>query len=81
MKLYASIPEVEKLARFEAQNTAQRVTQMAKSLITYKSKQRYLNLIENHPRVIHRIPQKYIASYLGLTPESLSRLRKNLATK
>lgn len=37
--------------------------------------QRYQDLIKNHPEIIRRIPQHYIASYLGITPISLSRIR------
>ena len=37
--------------------------------------QRYLNLLKDHPEIIQRIPQHYIASYLGITPVSLSRIR------
>lgn len=37
--------------------------------------QRYKELIEEHPHIIQRIPQHYIASYLGITPVSLSRIR------
>jgi CRP-like cAMP-binding protein len=38
-------------------------------------KERYEDLIKNHPEIIKRIPQHYIASYLGITPVSLSRIR------
>jgi len=38
-------------------------------------KERYEDLIENHPEIIERVPQHYIASYLGITPISLSRIR------
>lgn len=39
---------------------------------------RYLNLLSKFPSIIQRIPQYHIASYLGITPESLSRIRKKL---
>ena len=38
-------------------------------------KERYEDLILNHPQIIKRVPQHYIASYLGITPTSLSRIR------
>ncbi|PKQ61384.1 hypothetical protein BZG01_19545 [Labilibaculum manganireducens] len=38
-------------------------------------KERYMDLINNHPEIIKRIPQHYIASFLGITPISLSRIR------
>jgi CRP-like cAMP-binding protein len=38
-------------------------------------RERYDDLIKNHPEIIKRVPQHYIASYLGITPISLSRIR------
>ena len=40
--------------------------------------QRYLNLMHERPKVISQIPQHYIASYLGIKPESLSRIRRRI---
>ena len=37
--------------------------------------ERYEELLKNHPEIIKRVPQHYIASYLGITPISLSRIR------
>jgi len=45
------------------------------SRIKDNPQERYEDLIENHPEIIKRIPQHYIASYLGITPISLSRIR------
>lgn len=42
---------------------------------------RYMELIENHPQIINSVPLKYIASYLGITPESFSRIRKRISTR
>lgn len=39
---------------------------------------RYLAFMENYPSLINRIPLSYIASYLGITQQSLSRIRKNI---
>lgn len=43
--------------------------------------ERYLHLLETRPDLVHRIPQYHLASYLGVKPESLSRIRKRLAGK
>jgi len=43
--------------------------------------ERYLNLLNNRPELIQRVPQHQIASYLGITPESLSRIRKRTTNK
>ena len=53
-----------------------------KRLISHLSasgEQRYLSFIKTYPPLALRLPQKMIASYLGVTPESLSRIRKELA--
>jgi CRP-like cAMP-binding protein len=46
------------------------------SRIKDSPKERYDDLIKNHPEIIRRVPQHYIASYLGITPISLSRIRR-----
>ncbi len=43
--------------------------------------ERYLDFIKTYPDVLLRVPQIYVASYLGISPESLSRVRKDLANK
>ena len=45
--------------------------------MTQTAEERYLNLMKNNPELLQRISQKHIASYLGITPQSLSRIRKN----
>jgi len=45
------------------------------SRIKDSPKERYEDLVLNHPEIIKRVPQHYIASYLGITPISLSRIR------
>ena len=47
-------------------------------LLTKTSLERYKELIDKFPGIMQRTPQKHIASYLGITPQSLSRLRKIL---
>ncbi len=41
--------------------------------------ERYLKLIKSHPSVVQQIPQKYIASFLGIHQDSLSRIRKKIS--
>ena len=48
-------------------------------LLAATGEERYLRFIETYPSLVQRLPQKLIASYLGLTPESLSRIRKSIA--
>ncbi len=50
-------------------------------LIGASAEQRYMDFISRYPSLTLRVPQWMIASYLGITPESLSRVRKELARK
>lgn len=45
-------------------------------LTTLTAEERYLKLLQNRPSIVRNIPLKYIASYLGIKPETLSRIRK-----
>jgi CRP-like cAMP-binding protein len=74
-KLYDSFPEVERLFRkiFEAAyvETVNRIEGMQ----FHSAEERYNTLIIESPDILKRIPLKYIASYLGITQVSLSRIR------
>lgn len=48
------------------------------SLLGMSAKQRYLEFMQMYPGMLQRVPQWMIASYLGITPESLSRVRREL---
>jgi CRP-like cAMP-binding protein len=50
-------------------------------LLSATAEQRYLAFVKLYPSLMLRVPQWMIASYLGITPESLSRVRKELANK
>jgi hypothetical protein len=43
--------------------------------------ERYENFVETYPDIVQRVPQRMIASYLGITPEALSRVRKVLSQR
>jgi hypothetical protein len=45
------------------------------SRIKDNPQKRYEDLLEHYPQILQRVPQHYIASYLGITPVSLSRIR------
>ncbi len=51
------------------------------SLLADTAEQRYLDFIKMYPQLLQRVPLWMVASYLGITPESLSRVRKELARK
>ena len=50
----------------------------SKELATLTAEQRYKKLIENYPTILHNVPVQYIASFLGMKPESLSRIRRQM---
>jgi CRP-like cAMP-binding protein len=80
-KLYLEIPKLERFFRIITQN-ALIVSQMRLMAVMSKSAlQRYLEFSDRYPLFMQRLPSHHIASYLGITPESLSRLRKEYATR
>jgi len=50
----------------------------SKELATLSAEQRYHKLIENYPAILHNVPIQYIASFLGIKPQSLSRIRRQI---
>ena len=49
------------------------------SLLSETAEQRYEKLFHDRPKLIQQIPLKYIASYIGITPQALSRIRKQIS--
>ena len=80
-ELFRQIPEIESICRrFSVVLFAKK----ANSLDDYKTlspEQRYLQLIRERPGLTQRVPQYQLASYLGIRPESLSRIRRRLTQK
>jgi CRP-like cAMP-binding protein len=63
---------------------AKRIYVLQKRIIMLMSatlQERYLDFIETYPDIVQRVPQKMIASYLGVTPEALSKMRGELLKK
>lgn len=50
----------------------------SKELATLSAEQRYLKLMDEHSEILHNVPMQYIASFLGMNPKSLSRIRKQI---
>jgi CRP/FNR family transcriptional regulator, anaerobic regulatory protein len=77
-ELYNLYPKFERFGRIMAENAylgSRKSKEMLQNLVP---EARYRWLIEERPKVIERVSLKYIASYLGIQPESLSRIRKRL---
>lgn len=77
-QLYLDIPKFERFGRLMAENAFLGIRQRSEMLENQNAEERYLTLMKERPKVFERIPQHYIASYLGIKPPSLSRIRKRL---
>ncbi len=73
-----SAPDGQRLLRVIVEHLAFRLRDRLLSLYRDTAEQRYLNLLQTKPQILERIPQHYIASYLGIEPESLSRLKRRI---
>jgi CRP-like cAMP-binding protein len=78
--LLSQFPKFQDLSRRAIQNEYDRQRELSELLITKTPEQRYSYILERQPGLIDRIPLYHLASYIGITPESLSRIRKRLAT-
>lgn len=74
-QLYNEFPEIERLARKITEAALVENVNRLESLQFHSADERYKALIEEAPDVLKRVPLKYIASYLGITQVSLSRIR------
>ena len=79
--LYNECKKYETFGRLMAEQVAQRATEIAMSLSSEKPEERFQNLLKEQPDLFQRVPQKYIANFLGLSPESLSRIRNRISKK
>jgi len=79
--LYKDCSKYETFGRLMAEQVAQRATEIAMSLSSDKPEERFQHLIKSRPDLFQRIPQKYIANFLGISPESLSRIRNRVFHK
>lgn len=77
-KLYAQLPQLEKYFRIIFQNALAAQFQRVTNTNSFTAEERYVAFQKKYPQFDRRIPQKYLASYLGITPEFLSKLKKHL---
>ncbi len=76
--LYRTHPTFERFGRVMAERAFLGVRHRTEFLTNLSAEERYRQLLRERPKVLERVPQHYIASYLGVKPESLSRIRKRL---
>ncbi len=75
------IPRLEQIIRIEVEKNNGELQDRLATFMTSTPEQRFLKLMEDNPSLINRMPQHQIASYLGITPESLSRIKRRLYKK
>jgi len=80
-RLYERIPKFERFFRIMLQNAFVATQQRISQNLSFTAEEKYLRFIARFPHLEQRIPQKFVAAYLGITPEFLSMLRKKLVTK
>lgn len=79
--LLEKVPAMERFFRMLFQNSLVAKERRLISSHIHTAEEKYLHLMKYNPDFIERIPQNLIASYLGLTPETVSRLKKNIVFK
>lgn len=77
-QLFEDIPSWNKLARIVMEQLYVKMEERSISLQYDTAKERYLKFLKDFPGIIQIIPLQYIASFVGITPETLSRIRKSL---
>ena len=80
-ELYIASRKFEKLGRILAEKNYLCVLDRTFTMQTKTAKQKYLDFLQTYDKkIIQRVPQHQIASFLGIAPESLSRVRKEIST-
>ena len=80
-ELYAAYHQFETFGRITTERVLQRSIDTTMSLASLKPEERFKHLMAVRPELLQRVPQKHIASLLGISPESLSRLQKRMCDR
>ncbi len=81
VEVNSKFPKFETLCRILSEELLAKQRIDFDAFKTSSPEQRYLNLLEKRPDLIQRVPQHQLASYLGIQPQSLSRLRSRILEK
>jgi len=80
-ELFKRFPRLETVSRKVMEKIFAEQQEISASYFTDTPEQRYLKLLNTRPDLLQRIPQYQLASYVGVKPESLSRIRKRISIK
>ncbi|NJL75042.1 MAG: Crp/Fnr family transcriptional regulator [Saprospiraceae bacterium] len=82
LKLTSQNAELLELNRsYFGKKVIEQVFQRVESFVFLSPEERYKKFVQDNPKLIHRVPDKYIANVLGITPVSLSRIRNRISKK
>lgn len=79
--LFEEAENGQRLQRIVVENLFFRFRDKLLSLYLDKPEERYRKLLQTEPNLLQRVPQYYLASYLGIEPESLSRLKRRILSR
>jgi len=80
-ELLQRVPKFERYQRLLTQNAYIALQRRMMTSMSLTAEEKYTRLVNTYPDIVQRVPQHMIASYLGITPETLSRIRKQLRAR
>lgn len=80
-ELRKRIPKFLEFSYLQMRNAYIALERRLSQMVNLTTEERYTSLLKTYPDIVQRVPQHMIASYLGLTPETLSRARKQMISK
>jgi len=80
-ELFRRFPRFERISRIALEEELGNYQEMLANFMMSSPEERYLKLLKNRPDLLDRVPHYQLASYLGVKPESLSRIRKRIMRK
>jgi CRP-like cAMP-binding protein len=73
--IYSTSEKMQRLGRLVITSTMVLKDKWQSQLVKLTPRERFLNFVSNHPELMQRVPQKYLASYLNIKPETFSRFK------
>ena len=80
-ELYKAIPKLERFFRILTENSLVTHQERLMDNLSLTAEERYEKFCKKYPTLIHKLPQKHIASYIGVTPEFFSKMKSRLLKK